>query len=666
MMHIPSRRGYCSNFNQQPTFCCASSFDAVAVVSNISDETTTTECGKTLQNTPFNPELSRATNDFDRQRTSSDCISSLELLSTKPTQCMKFIEGTVDHQKLINILASDTGSKIFDDSCAEKSQFCSSQVITDKKPTMNSSHISNTETSSWFNNVQQSMGSECQPRHCLNDVFLSHETSDTPSSIYASMYDQGCIASTSVGQNASGVASDDLESGCERWLGTRLAPSSESSNSVIPKEFQESVNQIFKYPVTCTSGPAHEFLIPHFDIPPMTQAFGTNKEIQSTKPMRVSTLNGHCLRDDMDNNEPVKNHGSKHSGGCHNSEVFKMSPIPLGIADVQCNGSSSSNGECESYSCTSLERVIQHQEKDGDTVDRIPLGEQGRAKLKSRISDVIRADPDLRVRISTIGKVKSASIPQLLKMAKMCGVWEFAVDISQNYLKNRLSTRTPKSCSVQPPAFYGNSCNRQNKKRCREDPQLLLNASIMPQINVSPCVFSLSQNLEMCPLVANSVDMQMMVQGSSKRNTSNSYQQIHPESYQHFHNLYRNQNLSTFGNGKACVNPSMNASQEVVDFERRCTDWGPRYETARHIQSSWDWNSSKAVSRLKDQSNNYVVEYSMPHERAAHMEYPKLQTTSSSSCHSARDIVQRLQALRPVMHNMSVSNPEACCFDQSV
>jgi len=67
---------------------------------------------------------------------------------------------------------------------------------------------------------------------------------------------------------------------------------------------------------------------------------------------------------------------------------------------------------------------------------RLHLGESGRMKLKSRISMLIKDDPELRAKVLAISKVKLASIGQLLQMAYICGIWDEAVRIGDHFLNS--------------------------------------------------------------------------------------------------------------------------------------------------------------------------------------------------------------------------------------
>lgn len=64
---------------------------------------------------------------------------------------------------------------------------------------------------------------------------------------------------------------------------------------------------------------------------------------------------------------------------------------------------------------------------------RLHLGETGRSRLKSLISNLTKVNPELRERVAEIGKVKLASIPQLLMMARTCGVWDEVLQIAESF-----------------------------------------------------------------------------------------------------------------------------------------------------------------------------------------------------------------------------------------
>lgn len=69
-------------------------------------------------------------------------------------------------------------------------------------------------------------------------------------------------------------------------------------------------------------------------------------------------------------------------------------------------------------------------------LDRLPmlkLGDDGRAKLKSALSELAKQDTDIRARIDAIGKIRLASIQQLMRMAKVAGLWEYAQSLARDH-----------------------------------------------------------------------------------------------------------------------------------------------------------------------------------------------------------------------------------------
>jgi hypothetical protein len=76
---------------------------------------------------------------------------------------------------------------------------------------------------------------------------------------------------------------------------------------------------------------------------------------------------------------------------------------------------------------------------DGVAVPKLNLGEAGRAELKSLISKKQKEQRDLKAVCDRIAKVKSASIVELLTIARICGLWEEAERIAAN--KPKPSTR---------------------------------------------------------------------------------------------------------------------------------------------------------------------------------------------------------------------------------
>ena len=85
---------------------------------------------------------------------------------------------------------------------------------------------------------------------------------------------------------------------------------------------------------------------------------------------------------------------------------------------------------------TTILQAVPSDTVPGD-LPRLHLGETGRSKLKSMISNMIKDDEELRTQVLAISKVKLASIGQLLQMAYICGLWEEAVRISDQFASVR-------------------------------------------------------------------------------------------------------------------------------------------------------------------------------------------------------------------------------------
>lgn len=68
---------------------------------------------------------------------------------------------------------------------------------------------------------------------------------------------------------------------------------------------------------------------------------------------------------------------------------------------------------------------------------RVQLGEHGRQRLKSLLSSAVKYDAAKRDLVYAIGKVKLASIPQLLQMARVCGLWDEVMNIANTSFQSR-------------------------------------------------------------------------------------------------------------------------------------------------------------------------------------------------------------------------------------
>eukprot|EP01054_Gregarina_sp_Poly1_P004706 Gregarina_sp_Poly_1__4705@NODE_2512_length_2044_cov_129_457764_g1596_i0_p1_GENE_NODE_2512_length_2044_cov_129_457764_g1596_i0NODE_2512_length_2044_cov_129_457764_g1596_i0_p1_ORF_typecomplete_len529_score71_31HYLS1_C/PF15311_6/3e03HYLS1_C/PF15311_6/0_25Pollen_allerg_1/PF01357_21/3_1e02Pollen_allerg_1/PF01357_21/3_9_NODE_2512_length_2044_cov_129_457764_g1596_i02561842 len=72
-----------------------------------------------------------------------------------------------------------------------------------------------------------------------------------------------------------------------------------------------------------------------------------------------------------------------------------------------------------------------------DLFHKVPLGEKGRMELKAAIRAAMKDRPELRERVNTIAKLRCATIPQLLKIAHICDLWDLALEISRRFVETR-------------------------------------------------------------------------------------------------------------------------------------------------------------------------------------------------------------------------------------
>jgi len=79
---------------------------------------------------------------------------------------------------------------------------------------------------------------------------------------------------------------------------------------------------------------------------------------------------------------------------------------------------------------------------DMSSVPILKLGDDGRAKLKSALSEQVRVDPRLKSEVDAIGKIRLASMQQLLQMAKICGLWDYALMLAKEHEMAKLIKRT--------------------------------------------------------------------------------------------------------------------------------------------------------------------------------------------------------------------------------
>ena len=70
------------------------------------------------------------------------------------------------------------------------------------------------------------------------------------------------------------------------------------------------------------------------------------------------------------------------------------------------------------------------------------LGDEGRSKLKSALSEQVRISPELKSHVDTIGKIRLASMHQLSQMAQVCGLWEYAQKLAREHQEGKSVRRT--------------------------------------------------------------------------------------------------------------------------------------------------------------------------------------------------------------------------------
>lgn len=83
-----------------------------------------------------------------------------------------------------------------------------------------------------------------------------------------------------------------------------------------------------------------------------------------------------------------------------------------------------------------------HKDETADQIPPLKLGDDGRSKLKSALSEQARMDSDIRAQIDAIGKIRLASIPQLMEMSRVCGLWDYALSLARDHEATKLYKRT--------------------------------------------------------------------------------------------------------------------------------------------------------------------------------------------------------------------------------
>jgi hypothetical protein len=112
-----------------------------------------------------------------------------------------------------------------------------------------------------------------------------------------------------------------------------------------------------------------------------------------------------------------------------------------------------------------------------EPIPKLQLGETGRSQLKSAISAVLKKKPELRKTCNSIQKVKNASISQLLTMARICGIWDQAVRISETFTR-----RYPKLPRQREPTLHLQEIQAQ----LANSSMLHLNDNLTSQIKSDP------------------------------------------------------------------------------------------------------------------------------------------------------------------------------------
>lgn len=67
-----------------------------------------------------------------------------------------------------------------------------------------------------------------------------------------------------------------------------------------------------------------------------------------------------------------------------------------------------------------------YADNEGFEIPPLRLGDDGRSRLKSALSEQVKHDADIRAQIEAIGKIRLASIQQLMQMARVSGLWDYA------------------------------------------------------------------------------------------------------------------------------------------------------------------------------------------------------------------------------------------------
>ena len=70
---------------------------------------------------------------------------------------------------------------------------------------------------------------------------------------------------------------------------------------------------------------------------------------------------------------------------------------------------------------------------EDDTGPMLRLGDEGRSKLKSALSEEVRNSPEIKADVDAIGKIRLASMQQLLRMAQVAGLFDYATQLAKEH-----------------------------------------------------------------------------------------------------------------------------------------------------------------------------------------------------------------------------------------
>ena len=87
-------------------------------------------------------------------------------------------------------------------------------------------------------------------------------------------------------------------------------------------------------------------------------------------------------------------------------------------------------------------RAYKPSDDEVNNVSMLKVGEEGRARLKSALSDAVRSDAEALYRVQAIGKIRLASMLQLMQMAKVAGLWEYAEVLAKEHSKTKRYRKT--------------------------------------------------------------------------------------------------------------------------------------------------------------------------------------------------------------------------------